>query len=454
MAEVWPFAGTRFASLEQGINLAKVICPPYDDIPVTLQKELHERDPQNVVRLVLGHSAASDDDSNNRYMRSAECYRDWKARGILADEQRKCFYVYEQEFQLPGQETPTRRIGFFALVKLQDFRSGKIRAHEMTFDSLKQDRLRLLRTMAVNESPIHIVYHDEPGEVNSVLEEMLKKKTEPAEDFTCADGIHHRLWLMHRKEPILRIHEALKPKRLYIADGNHRYETALKYRDEMREMTGRRDGRQPYDFVLMFLQRAEDDALFTQPVHRVLARELSLDTEIEEVLEDLEDQFTLSEFKLNMKDPEKAEQAVIEKIRPNKQAKTRYVMALPSGRAWVVTLKKGADLNGLIDDETMSETLKAMDVTILHRFIIARGWIGNPEVELGEDDIYYRTSVQECLKLLQQRKGCVAFFMNPTSKEEILQVAEFGELLPHHPAEIHPKIPCGLVLRDHNVGFG
>jgi uncharacterized protein (DUF1015 family) len=246
----------------------------------------------------------------------------------------------------------------------------------------------------------------------------------------------------------------MKPMRLFIADGHHRYETALKYRDEMREMTGRRDGRQPYDFVLMFLQRAEDETLLTAPFHRVLARELGLDTNMDEVIEDLEEFFNITEFKLNMKDLDKAAATVGDKVRANRQAKTRFVMVLPNGRAWQLSLKKDANLDEMIEEETMSAALKAMDSVILHNYVITRGWIGNPDVELDEDDIFYRSDAREALDLLQRRKGCVAFFMNPVDKEEVLAIAENGELLPHYSVNFHPKIPSGLVLRDHNVGFG
>ncbi len=453
MAEVLPFAGTRFNTQNKDYTLGDLVCPPYDTIRSDDQRALHERHAYNIIRLVLGYETPSDDESNNRYSRAQECYREWKATGVLSDEQRKCLYVYEQTFTPEGSKTPVRRIGFFGLVKLMDFRSGKTRALEMTFDSPKQDRLRLIRTIQVNESPLHILYRDQESSVEAVLDEATKKVA-PTEEFTTPDGMSHRLWMLHKKEPILKIHEAMKPMRLFIADGHHRYETALKYRDEMREMTGRRDGRQPYDFVLMYLQRAEDESLLTSPFHRVLARELGLDTKMDEVIEDLEEYFNIAEFKLNMKDLDKAAAMVNDKVRANRQAKTRYVMALPNGRAWQLSLKKEADLDEMIEEETMSAELKAMDSIILHNFVITRGWIGNPDVELDEDDIFYRTDAREALDLLQRRKGCVAFFMNPIEKEEVLSIAENGELLPHYSVNFHPKIPSGLVMRDHNVGFG
>lgn len=453
MAEVMPFAGTRYATKEKGFSLAEVVCPPYDEISTAQQKELHERHPFNIVRIISGNSAPSDDDANNRYSRAQACYRDWKEKGVLDDEQRKCFYVYEQEFKAEGFDKPLKRLGFFALVKLQDFRSGKTRAFEATFDSPKADRLKLIRTVQINDSPLHVTYRDPEGEIDKELRASIDK-TPPIEEFTTPDGIKHRLWMVHKKEPILAIHKAMQPKKLVIADGHHRYETALKYRDEMREMTSRRDGRQPWDFCLMFMQRAEDDTLLAAPIHRVLARELSLEGDVSEVIEDLEESFHVSEFKANLKDLEKAAATITEKIKPNRQYKTRFAMTMPDGRSWVLSLKKETEVGDLIDEETMSDELKHNDIIILHRYVITRGWIGNPDVELGEDDILYRKDMKEALELLQRRKGCVAFFLNPMAKEEVLAVAERGELLPHQSVTFFPKIPCGLVLRDHNVGFG
>ena len=453
MAEVWPFAGTRYQTKENGLNLADALAPPFDDISPELQKLLHEAHQHNIVRLTLGNEAPSDDEINNRYTRSAECYREWKAAGILTDEQRKCFYVYEQEFVPPGAKKPVKRLGFFALVKLQDFRSGKTRSFQMTYEGPKMDRLKLLRTTQINPSALFMLYKDDEKEIEQVLSEVMDKK-EPIEEFQDAQGMTHRLWLMHKKDPILRIHDAMKPKRLFIAHGHHRYETALKYRDEMREMTGRRDGRQPFDFVLMYLQRAEDETLFTRPVHRVLARELGLDVDLDEIVEDLEEFFTVTEFKVNMKDPEKAAKAIEDKLKATRAAKTRFVMTLPTGRSYQLSLKKDADLDDMIDEETMSETLKAMDPIILHHYIITKGWIGNPDIELDEDDIFYRKDIAESLQLLAKRKGCVGFFMNPLSKEDALSIAENGELLPYNSVDFFPKLPSGIVLRDLQVGFG
>lgn len=452
MADVLPFAGTRFNTQEHEIELGKVLAPPFDVITPELQKELHERDTSNIVRLVLGYEAPGDDESNNRYARASELYREWKTSNRLVDEQRKCFYVYEHEFTIPGTDIRHKRLGFFGLVKLQDFRSGKIRAHEMTFPGPKQDRLRLLKAVQVNIEPIFVLYKDKEHHVDQILKGATQGP--PHEEFTDQRGDIHRLWLIHKKDPVLGINEAMKTKRLYIADGHHRYETALAYRDEMREMTGRRDGRQPYDFILMYLNNADDPAVLTTASHRVLARDLGADVDLEEVIEDLEEYFDVKPFQLDLADEEKSAAIVHKHLEPKKGIRSRFVMALPGGEAYELRLKKNADLEEMIDAEFMSDLVRGQDITILHDFIIARGWIGNPEVELDDDDIIYTRRVEEALSLVRRRKGCVAFLLNPIEKEQALEIADNGELMPHNTTYYYPKIQGGLVLRDLQVGFG
>jgi uncharacterized protein (DUF1015 family) len=288
--------------------------------------------------------------------------------------------------------------------------------------------------------------------VDKILAEAKDGKAN--EDFADAAGEHHRLWMMHKKDPILQINQAMKDKRLYIADGHHRYETALSYRDEMRELTGRRDGRQPYDFILMYLNNAADDTLYTSAMHRVLSRELGLDVELDEVLEDLEEYFDIKAIKVNLADPAKSVPAIEEAMQVKRGPKTAFGMALPDGRCYILKLKKDADIDAMVDDEFMSEPMKHRDVIILHNYIIARGWIGNPEMELAADDIIYTKDMADALSMVRRRKGCVAFLMNPMSREEVLEVSENGELLPPNSTYFYPKVQSGFVLRDLNVGFG
>lgn len=456
MADVLPFAGTRFNVREKQLDLGQLLCPPAETIPAELRDQLHQRSEFNLVRIISGKESASDDDACNRFTRAAECYREWKAKNILVDEQRKCFYVYEQEWKPAGARKTIRRRGFIALVKLQDYRSGKIRSHEATLPSLRSQQQRLLKAVQVNLTPPFILYQDPEHQIDRILEDAINGKTkEPVvAEGKDLDGVTHRLWMIHRKEPILAIHEAMKPKRLFIADGNHLYDAALSYRDEMREATGRRDGRQPYDLMMMYLHNASDESLQLDPVHRILARELGVDVDVNEVIEDLREFFTVTPFKVDMDSLEKASAAIGEKLENSRSSQARFAMILPNGKGFVLTLRKDANVSDMIDEETMSDDLKSLDVTLLHHYVITRGWIGNPEVELGEDDLFYSKTVVGALEMLRKRKGSVAFILNPHTMEGVLKVAENGELMPPQSTFLSPKPACGLVLRDHNVGFG
>lgn len=457
MADVLPFAGTRFHLKDGETNVTAVICPPHDVLTPENRQALHEKSPINIVRIVSGNETASDDDSNNRYARAAECYREWKQKGILQDEMRKCIYVYEQEYKLPGTRKAIKRRGFIALVKLQDYRSGKIRSHEETLVHLRNEQLRLLKTTQVNVTQPFLLFKDEEKKLDKVLDDALNPKGKPMPPTAeGADlfGVTHRIWMIHRKEPILEIHEAMKPKTLYIADGHHAYDAALAYRDEMREATGRRDGRQPYDMMMMYLHNADDPHLHIEPIHRILAKELGSDVRIDEVLEDLKEYFTITSFKVDLAHPAKAVTTIFEKIEPPKVRRPRFAMVLPNGKGYVLSLRQDVNLDEMIEEETMSAELKGLDVTLLHHYLITRAWIGNPEVELGEDDIHYTRDAVGALEMLTKRKGCVAFIMNPRTLEEMLSIAGNRELMPPYSTFFTPKLACGLVMRDHNVGFG
>lgn len=446
MADVLPFAAVRFNTKDKKLNLADLVAPPYDVISPEYQKALYDRSPYNIIRVELGTTQPNDDEYNNRYSRAASILQQWKQDEALITEKKRCFYAYEQEFTVPGVADRIKRRGFFALVRIMDYKSGRIRAHEKTFAAPKADRLKLLRATNFNTSPIFCLYSDPDKEIAKHMKSAFSGP--PADTLTDESGTIHRLWVVQKTETINGIRNALKNRNLFIADGHHRYETAMNYRNEQREITGRNDGRQSFDYTLMNLTDFEDEGLVILPTHRVLAREYGSDVDLKEVLDDLGQHFTLEEFSLELDNLDKAVATVNDKLKLKKGVKTRLVMALPSGRAWQLTLNKDADLDDMIDAPDLHKEVKSLDVTILHRYVISRAWIGNPEVELEESDIFYEKSAEGALALLKKRKGCVAFLMNPTTKEQVQTIADLGELMPHKSTYFYPKLLTGLVLRD------
>jgi uncharacterized protein (DUF1015 family) len=443
MTEVLPFVGTRYNSrlIE---NLSMVFAPPYDVISPEAQRTYYGRHPNNVVRLILGHDKVTDDEYNNKYIRAANYLQTWKRDGILVEDNKKCLYVCEQEFSLPGLGT-RRRKGLFALVKLDDSKSTKIRGHEQTFAGPKADRLKLLRATRCNLCPIFALYSDPEKKVDAVLDECMKAKI--WETFVDDEQTTYRFWVVHSKKMINEIHQLMADKDLFIADGHHRYEAALAYRDEMREATGKRDGRQPYDYLMVFLSNFYDEGMVILPTHRVLSRELGGGVDLDEVMDDLSQYFNLTDVSVDFANPDHADLTIRDEMAKSGKDRNTLAMILPNGRAVVCGLKKGVKLSELIEEE-MSKDMRRLDVSILHRYVITKVWIGNPEIELDDDDIFYVRDIKDVLRLLKERKGSVGFVLNPIPIELLRRIASKGEIMPHKSTFFYPKILSGPVMRD------
>lgn len=445
MALILPFKGTRFNSrlIE---NLSPVLSPPYDVISPEYREELAQRHPNNVVRLILSKESAEDDEYNNKYLRAGCIFQGWKRDGVLVEEDHKAVYLYEQEFKLPNGQT-CRRKGFFSLVKLEEYTSGKVRAHEKTIAETKNDRLNLLQATKVNFSSIFMLYSDPEGKANAVLEAVRKRRV--WEEVTGDDGTIHRLWVIKRSEPIKALMDILKKQDLYIADGHHRYETALAYRDEKRKTTGRTDGKQPFDYVMAFLCAFEEEGLVILPTHRVINTEMETDLTPAELMETLEESFDLKSFKVSLANPQKAEEKILAELKKVKKDEDEcgMIMVLPNGEGYTMKLKKNANIDDLIDDD-IDPLIKGLDLSILHNYIINQVWVGNPDIELEKDDVFYVRDIQKAVQLLKEKKGSAAFFMEPLSKERVQKIMSTGHLLPPKSTFFYPKIITGLVMRD------
>ena len=230
MPQVRPFKGILY-NRDKVPDLKDVITPPYDVISPAEQEEYHQRHPNNMIYLVLGRTDPLDTERHNRYTRAAESFRSWLDAGILRQDEKPAFYVTEIDFELDGQVHT--RFGFIAIVRLEGLESRTILRHEKTFSSVKEDRLRLLDHCEANFSPIFSLFPDQDGRIVEQLR-IAVKGISPALNFTDLKGYRHRLWRVTSEEVHEDIERMLTDRPLYIADGHHRYETALRYRDMVR----------------------------------------------------------------------------------------------------------------------------------------------------------------------------------------------------------------------------
>lgn len=444
MPEITPFIGTRYVTKAVG-DMGSVVCPPYDVISPQMQEDLYRKHKHNFVRLVLGKELPTDDEYNNRYERSARYFREWKNEGFLQDDEELSFYLCEQEFTLPSGERHRRR-GFFAAVRLDDGPQSQIRAHEQTFPGPKADRLKLLRATQCNLSPVFVLCPDPKKKIVTFLNEKMSGR--PMEQFADHDGIMTRVWICQNPAEVQKLQEAVRDQSMVIADGHHRYETALTYRAEMRQAVGKRHKNMPFDYVMMFVTSMEDEGLVILPTHRALSPELGVGVDLNEVLGDLDSYFTVERMEIDFEQPDKSAKILLDAIVPRKTRQVRLAIVLPNRTAHILTLRPNVKIEEVMVLEDVPVPIRSLDVSILHQFIINQIWIGNPEMDLDEADVVYSRDAAVVLDKVKRRHACVGFLLNAPRIEQVREIAEAGLRMPQKSTFFYPKIPSGIVARD------
>src|SRR3972149_4062903 len=265
MAIIKPFCGLRY-NKEIIADMSSVVTPPYDVISPEGQERYYQIHPNNIIRMDFGKDFSGDTKKTNKYTRAAEFLSNWRKQGILKQEDAPAIYIYDQEF-LSGNRWQVRR-GFVALVKLEPFDKGYIYPHEQTLPGPKADRLKLTQSCQANLSSIFALFPDGNSEVDRYLSAMAV--TKPEIDFTDDTGVKNKLWVIKEKQTIDRLVTLMKEKPLFIADGHHRYETSLAYKEQMRKEDGTLKDDLPFDYVMMVCVSMSNPGLKILPAHRLL----------------------------------------------------------------------------------------------------------------------------------------------------------------------------------------
>ncbi len=437
MANILPFHGTLYSQDVVG-NIRNVVSPPYDVIDAETQKALHARHQHNVIRLELGLDQPDDGPSRNRYARAASLLRDWLARGALRRDPDPAIYPYTIEYRPPSSEPgePTKVLkGFLATVELQEFGAGEIYPHENTRAAAKSDRLKLLETCRANFSPIFSLYSDPEGRVAHLIVKSVNVER-PRIDFLDDSGFHQRLWAIRQHGVFQELAAAMKPKPLFIADGHHRYETALTYRHLRRQQTGleRSDGLQPYDCVLMLFASLEDPGLSILPTHRLLNKPVPT---LAEIKDRLRDRFEIEEVSFTGNTVAETRRRFLRTLQQRGQAGPVFGLALRGVQASVLL-----SLRPEHRSRAVTSARDRLDVSILHAQILSRLTASDP----SEDAILYTKDEDEALDRVRQGTADAALLLNPTKVIEVQAVAAAGERMPHKSTYFFPKPLTGLVM--------
>lgn len=430
MPDVRPFNAWRYDLGRVGA-LSDVVAPPYDVIDAELQSRLYERHPANVIRLELNRPEPGDTESSNQYTRAARLLKEWQRNGTLRQDPHAALYVCHQTFQVEGR-TYTRR-GVLARVRLERFGEGRIFPHEETMPGPKADRLKLLQATGMNLSPIFGLYPDADGEVQAMLDEAVGRAL-PVEAVDHL-GVVSRLWPLVDLHRISQVQSLLFPRPVFIADGHHRYETALRYLEEQRDAGEVRDADAPAHFVLMMLVGMSDPGLLILPTHRLVSGLPELTAEAVRGL--LKQHFDLEAVGTG---PEAA-RAAWELIEADGSQELLGFGTVKDG-VWQLARFRSPDLMKQLAS-SHSAAWQGLGVSILHVAALDDLIAGTLECDPVCKYVHQVSEVQECVA----RRECqLAVLLPPATMRHVEQIAGNLEKMPPKSTYFYPKLLTGLVF--------
>ncbi len=438
MATVRPFQGIRY-NKKKIDDLSLVVAPPYDVISDDHQVDLCERHPRNVVRLILGEPGENDGDSQAFYAASAERFQAWRAEETLTTDPSPAIYLTAVDFTV-GERTYTR-FGIITYVGLEPFENKVILPHERTSSKVKKDRLNLMKATAANYCQIFSLYTDSGNEVLNTVRTAVGEQ-EPAADLVDDAGERHRLWIVSDSEVIEKVSAAMAEKKLYIADGHHRYETALNYRQWVAENDPAFDENHPANFIMMYLASTTDPGLIILPTHRLLPRVSP------EMMAGLVDRaaefFDIQEVPFAPDNRGQSQADFMTALRAGSSQNT--IGLVINGRSAFYLLTPRPDAIEEVLGNDVPRALRRLDVTILTQMILIR-ILGYTQAELDEEKVIdYSSDDAEAVEAALSGQCAVSFLLNATRNDQMQTVAAEGEIMPRKTTFYYPKVLTGLVM--------
>jgi uncharacterized protein (DUF1015 family) len=430
--EIKAFKAYRFNSDIVG-DKGACAAPPYDVINSDLQERLYQQSPYNIVRIIKGKTQTGDNEKKNQYTRAADCLKDWIKKGVLRPDDKEAIYGYVQDFEISGINY--HRSGFIALGKLAEFGEG-VQPHEKTLDGPKADRLKLMQATAAQFGQIFMLYDDVSKTADKIIEETIAAK-EAIVDFIDENKVRHRLFAIGQAQNIVAITEMMKTKEVLIADGHHRYETALNY--------CRQTNNPAAQWCMMTFVNMQNSGLLVLPTHRLIGNLNNFD--MDQLVKKLQAEFKVTVFTYSSDgSKQKAKGLMFKRMKKAfEQAKNAFGI-YDGSKFYFLVLVDRKKLNSL----AISDVSKSLDVVILHRLILDE-MLGIGEQQLaGQTNIEYikdiGSAVDEAIAAIDKGEKQVIFFMNSTRPEQVKRVAAANEKMPQKSTFFYPKIFSGLTI--------
>jgi uncharacterized protein (DUF1015 family) len=443
MAQVYPFQAYRYDAAKAGYD--RVLTQPYDKISPEMQEQYYARDPHNLIHIEKGKTYESDSPQNNVYTRAAQAAQDWIAARVIVADPVPAFYGYSQEYTIPGTQERSKRHGFIGAGKLEDYSACVVFRHEHTLSGPKADRLELLRKTKLHTGQLFMLYSDAQKRVDQILAGVESSST-PVTEMRDEYGVEHRLWMIAEPERIAAIQAAMKDQKLVIADGHHRYETALAYRNERRAQAGRTDPDAPYERAMMTFVNTQSEGLLILPGHRLAAH--LHDFRWPDVRRYLEPWFAAETFSFATEQEKTAARVQFLK----RLAETRQQRAIGAYPAcengkhtyYVLTLRPGADLTRLLPN--VSPLQRELDVVLLHEGILEPALGITPQAVTSETNLTYERDANAALDSVDRGLAEVAFLLNACGVDQVMKIATAGEVMPQKSTDFYPKMLSGITM--------
>jgi uncharacterized protein (DUF1015 family) len=432
--EIKAFRAFRFNDSVVG-NATDCICPPYDVIDPDMQDVLYNKSDFNAVRIVKGKTSDSDTEADNKYTRAGASFADWIEKGALAQDDKEAIYAYVQDFDIAG--ISCTRSGFVALGKLQPFGDG-VQPHEKTLDGPKADRLKLMREKKAQFGQIFMLFDDPKKVADKLIEKAAAGKC--LIDFTDEDGVKHKIYPIDDPADVNAISSMMASKEAVIADGHHRYETALNYFNETKNPAA--------EYRMMTFVNMHNEGLVVLPTHRLVAGLEGFD--IAKAVEKIADKFEVAPYTFaNDSEKESAKEKMFAQMKSDFESnKNSFGIYAADGNFYVAVLKDGKSMSNACPD--MSDAAKGLDVNVLHTLVLDKVMgIGDKELA-GQSNLKYikdiGDAIAQSIAKVDSGQSQAVFFMNSTRIDQVRDIAAANEKMPQKSTFFYPKIYTGLVV--------
>ena len=419
MPEIKPFKGIIY---NKNLPIEKVVAPPYDVISEKERDELYDLHEFNVIRLILNRDA-------DRYERAKKIFDDWLKNNVLVEQNEEAIYIYEQKFEIDGEFY--ERIGIICLMKLEEFGKGDIFPHEKTFPKPKEDRFNLLKSTNAQFDHIFGIYSDPQFKLEKLIDEFKPSLTLFNFEFPSGGKVWHYLYEIKNAKFFEKVGEIFENLQIFIADGHHRYETGLMFRDYIASLH-KGDYPSSYDYILTYLTNMEAEGLVILPTHRIISNVDKVELKHKFNSEKISAQFEI--IKTNSSQDFK-------KHFPIKNfQKGVFGVCLDRDDFLILKMKNKDMINSVLSND-LPEPVKSLDVTILHEFIFNLLGLNTSEIKLS-----YTHNLDEALKLSEEVDK-VAFILNPPNINDVRSVSLSGATMPQKSTYFYPKLLSGIVMR-------